>query len=131
MKKIYLLKIVLFALVPMLRADEPAMGLLLSCENSRGEKTAELSTEKDPEGTRISVWVYSYNDFHTVEYRGSDASARSKLAAGEKTSFHGQLLTESGRRDTLTVTPGEENSALLTIESAQRGSRNFDCKYVD
>jgi len=132
MKKQFILKLALLSLTPLLQADEPAMGLLLTCSGSSGEKTAELSTEKDSEGTRISLWVYSYNEFHTTEYRGSDARARSKLANGEGGTFLGELLSESGRRDTITVeAPQEENSAQIKIESAQRGSRTFNCHYVD
>lgn len=115
--------------VAALNDDEPAMGLLLSCEDA--EKTqAELSIEKASDGSRITLVVHPLNSFFSIEYRGSDVRAVGDLGAGRAVSVPAQLLSEFGRRDRITVRPSG-STAKLTLESAQHGSRDFSCFYVD
>ena len=107
------------------------MGLLLRCDGA-SDTTAELSIEKDSEGSRITLLVQALKGFYSVEYRGSDVRAVRELGAGGSVSVPAELLGVLGRRDLIIVKPSSAGaSAKVTVESAQHGSLELSCTYVD
>jgi hypothetical protein len=97
---------------------------LLSCKDASTGATAELSVGLD--GSLVLLRVFPTDTFFTIEYRGSDVSAVRNLNAGGSASLPAQLLNEFARRDNINVDV-RSGATTLTLESAEHGSRTFDC----